>query len=428
MRMSQRCRALWGRHGFLEKQFAHGNKHCWPATHALHIVLGVWLFVAGCTSTGPRTETPSNDLELVRDGAHANVESVGPVQSRLPTEPIPVPTTTTDYVLHPDDTLPIPWADFYEMHDPTTDGEGMDISGTLVIDGRCVYLDLRPDYEFAVAEPERIVLSLPRGSLQYDSKSGELWMHHRAGQIEGPLVTGQRVSVGGTYGSRSQACENEIIVATDTIWGCQRWPTANHPLCETEEYARHRRVQRGEAQRRFDLFPVLQAAFEELRRIETDRAAAWGFDHGLNFVAWFALTGPELPSDAAQALAGDYDDLEIRIGATMSFAQLTKALENFADGQQFFVPDVNNTDDAESFELGRAVTKVWIDHPNNRLAIAIDPDWIPHQVAAAVLDIEQNDYSDTAHIRHEEVLAAIEEFIERRLHVPVGVLWALKIP
>ncbi len=428
MRVSQRCRSSCGQRRFLEEQFAHGSKRCRSALFVFYIVLGLWLFVAGCTSTVPGTEAPPSDLEQVLDGTPADVKSVGSVQSGLPTEPIPVPATTTGYVPHPNDTLPIPWADFYEMHDPTRDGGGMDISGALVIDGRCVYLDLRPDYEFIVAEPERLVLSLPRGRFQYDSKSGELWMHHRTGEVEGPLVVGQRVSVGGIYGGRSQACENEIIVASDTIWGCRRWPTANYPLCEIEEYARYRRVQRDEAQRRFDLFPVLQAAFEELRQIEADRAAAWGFDHGLDFVAWFALTGPEPPSDAAQALAGEYDDLEIRIGATTNFAQLTEAMEHFADGQQFFLPNARNADDVGSFELGRAVTKVWVDHPNNRLAIAIDPDWIPRQVAAVMLGIEQDAYSDTTRIRREEVLAVIEEFIMQRLHVPVGVAWALRSP
>ncbi|WP_419838425.1 hypothetical protein [Candidatus Poriferisodalis sp.] len=341
-------------------------------------------------------------------------------------------TTNEAYAPHPDDILPLPWADFHEMYDAAIDSmsHGMEISGRLVIEGRCAYIDSRADYATYTEGPQRLVLSLPRGKFQYDSRSEELWMHHKDRQIEGPIRVGERVSIGGSYASlRSRDCGNEIIVSTPSIWGCRRFPSVNNPLCEIEEYARFHRIQRDEARRRFELFPVLQAAFEELREIESDRVAGWGFDHGLEFAAWFSLTGLESPSETALALANAHDDLEIRTGAETSYNQLLEAQAAFADGQDLHLPFDADVDNIARFELADAVTRSWIDLSEGHLGIGVDTDWVPRQVASALLASEHGSYPDAAsvpsHIPNEELLATIERIIAQRLDVPLLVQRAL---
>ena len=327
---------------------------------------------------------------------------------------------------HPDDILPLPWADFHEMYDATIDGmsAGMQITGRLVIEEECAYVDFREDYATYTEEPKRIVLSLPRGKFQYDSQSEELWMHHKDRQIEGPIRVGELVRIGGTFGSlRSRDCGNEIIVGTPSIWGCRRALSVNNPLCETEEYARYHRIQRDEARRRFELFPVLLAAFEELKEIESDRVAGWGFDHGSEFAAWFLLTGLESPSEPALVLVDEHDDLEIRTGAETSYNQLLEAHAAFADGQDFYLPIDVDVDNIARFELADAVTRSWIDPSEGHLGIGVDPDWVPRQVASALLASEYGSYPDAAavpsDIPNEELLATIERIVALRLDVPL---------
>ena len=255
-------------------------------------------------------------------------------------------------------------------------------------------------------------------------------MHYGDRQIEGPIVVGERINVGGGSGNRrSEACGNELIVSTQSIWGCRRHFSAQYPLCEIEEYARFHRIQRDEARRRFELFPVLQAAFEELREIESDRVAGWGFDHGLEFAAWFSLTSLESPSETALALANAHDDLEIRTGAETSYNQLLEAQAAFADGQDLHLPFDADVDNIARFELADAVTRSWIDPSEGHLGIGVDTDWVPRQVASALLASEYGSYPDAAavpsHIPNEELLATIERIIAQRLDVPLLVQRAL---
>ncbi len=326
---------------------------------------------------------------------------------------------------NPDDVLPLPWADFHEMYELTSfDSEEMLIEGRLEIEGRCAYIGSQTPYSSTIEEPSRLVLALPRGRFQYDESSGELWMHYGDRQIEGPIDVGERISIGTGAGYlRSEACGNEIIVSTHSIWGCRRHFSVQYPLCEIEEYARYHHIQRDEARRRFELFPVLQATFEELKEIESDRVAGWGFDHGSEFAAWFSLTGVESPSEAALALVDEHDDLEIRTGAETSYNRLLEAHAAFADGQDFYLPVDAALENIARFELADAVTRSWIDPSEGHLGIGVDTDWMPRQVASALLASEYGSYSDAAavpsHIPREELLATIERIIAQRLDVPL---------
>ncbi len=339
--------------------------------------------------------------------------------------------TNVIFAPHPDDILPLPWADFHEMYELTSfDSHEMLIEGRLEIEGRCAYVASGLPYSSIVEESSRLVLALPRGRFQYDESNGELWMHYGDRQIEGPIVVGERINFGSAYGSlRSETCGNEIIVWTHSIWGCRRHFSAQYPLCEIEEYARRHGIQRDETRRRFELFPVLQAALEELSAIESDRAAGWGFDNGSEFAAWFSLTGLESPSDSALALANTHDDLEIRTGAETSYNQLLEAHAAFADGQDFYLPVDAALENIARFELADAVTRSWIDPSEGHLGIGVDTDWVPRQVASALLASEYGSYPDAAsvpsHIPSEELLAAIERIIEQRLDVPLLVQRAL---
>lgn len=337
------------------------------------------------------------------------------------------------YVPHPEDILPLPWADFYEMHTPAKDSEGMTIDGRLEIEGRCAYIDFRVEYETQVEEPQRLVLSLPRGELQLDALSNELWWHYPPRHLEGPIAAGERIRIHGIYGSRrSTACGDELIATTDAIWGCRRWPTTDRPLCEVEEYARRHSVQRDEAQRRLDLIPALQAVFEELKAIEIDRTAGWGFDHGREFSAWFWLTGTDSPSEKAQALAVEHPELEFRTGAAASYYQLLEVQSSFTDGKSLYLARDVGGEESGGFELANAVTRSWIDHGENELVVAVDPDWVPRNVASVLMAGEHSSYSDKSdlprHLHDIELLLAIQRVIERRLDAPLRVTRGSKFP
>ena len=91
----------------------------------------------------------------------------------------------------------MPWADFAEIHEPNLDanmdGLGWPESGYLAIDGDCVYLELVDFEEPFPSEHRRIALSFPRGWTQYDSDSGEIFLHQRSGFVYGPFASGDFV-------------------------------------------------------------------------------------------------------------------------------------------------------------------------------------------------------------------------------------------
>ena len=123
-------------------------------------------------------------------------------------------------------------------------------------------------------------------------------------------------------------------------------------------------------------------------------------------------------------LADEHEELEIRVGATTSYSRLLAAHEAFADGQGFFVSDEERTGAATRFMLSNAVANSWIDHSENGLVIAVDPRWVPRQVAAVVLTGNPDGYSSMDIVPHEELLVTIQGIVEQRLGVPVRVMRA----
>lgn len=392
-------------------------------------VLAMW----GCTASAQHETRSQEQSDRTSAGRSVGVDTIEEAQVAAALSTTASTTSVPVFVPHLDDILPLPWADFHEMHDPTQDSAGMEITGRLEIEGRCAYIDFLASYETHVEDPKRLVLSLPRGRIQFDPRSNELWIHRRGREVDGPIASGQRISIGGSYGKlRSRPCGNEVIVFTDGIWGCRRWPSTSHPLCEIEEYARLHRVQRDEAQRRFDLFPILQSALDELREIEDERAAGWGLDHGLKFAAWFWLKGADPPSEAARSLADEHDDLEIRVGAAFGYSELVEAQASFADGQYMYLSSNVNDEASEPFELADAVTQSWIDHRENELVVSVDPDQVPRRVAVSLSVGEYGSYPDIAAVPsslpNDELLATIQRVLERRLDVSLRVTRGLKVP
>ncbi len=387
--------------------------------------------ILGCASTEQSAEIYQEDSGITQSSEtvfnrSTQVESTEVAAAPIDTLPINVP--------HPEDVLPLPWADFNEMHAPGGDYNGMGITGRLEIEDRCVYLDFRASYDTYTQEPQRLVLSLPRDRIQYDPASGELWVHYSGGKLEGPIVSGQRVGTGGSYGGRSQLCDNEVLATVSGLRGCRRVPTVNHPLCEIEEYARLHRIQRDEAQRRFVLFPTLLGAIEELREIEAVRTAGWGFEHKPEFLAWFRLTDNDPPSETSRTLTDKYEELEIRTGATFSYKQLLEAQRLFADGHDLCLPQDTNDKELHCFELASAVAQTWIDHGKNELVVAVDFDRLPRRIASSVLaaEAEHDGYLDAgailSHISTDELLAAVGHIIEQQLDVPLRVVRGVKFP
>lgn len=174
-----------------------------------------------------------------------------------------------------------------EMNEPGDDYHMVDQRGTLVIDGDCAYIDLTGEEDFSPAGKSHYVLSLPRGSMRHDESNALYWLTTNGEQVEGPFRTGDIIGVGGsgTF-RRSSYCGNNYVWVTPMILGCVRHFGDVRPLCAPEEYTRINSVSRVEARWRLERLSGLEIVLELLRKLESNRVAGWGFDHGKEFRAW----------------------------------------------------------------------------------------------------------------------------------------------
>ena len=120
-------------------------------------------------------------------------------------------------------------------------------------------------------------------------------------------------------------------------------PMSAHAISTTEgetirnpvvaSYASDYSVTLAEAQQRLERIAELQEIIEALHAAESERLAGWGIDHHGPMIAWVWLTGTEPPTSAATAIAAAHDDVQIRTGATVTFAALAAAQDRFGIGE-----------------------------------------------------------------------------------------------
>lgn len=331
--------------------------------------------------------------------------------------------------------LPLPWADFREMYQrrPGTDSDLMETSGTLRIEGKCLYLDELPTEQYRPHDEQRWVLALPNDLVQYDETSGELWFHRRI-HVLGPFLSGDEVVASDINWrrTRSSQCGNHRIISAGSIDDCPYLSDKYRRACSVAAYSATHGWLPDEASRRLDRIVEMEALLAELREAEPLRIAGWGIDHadlykkiGDSFVAWLWLTGDDPPSEELGEIAAEHQDVEIRTGASTSYAALLAAQEAFGEGTSVDLPLVRHDGTAEHFQLSRAVAWTWINHRSNVLEIGIDHRWIPHEVASVLLTGNPDVYDDSRWPPEEKLYAKIAEVLRDHIDVPFVVVWGL---
>ena len=149
----------------------------------------------------------------------------------------------------------------------------------------------------------------------------------------------------------------------------------------------------SEAQRRLNRIGGIKEALETIRGLESERLAGWGIDHEARFGGWVWLVGDDPASATALEVADVHADIDIRTGATYTYAELQNAQTSFA--QELFdahSPDTNQgvvansgTSESGSETLGtpttpdldaglaQAVRFLATDMESNSMRVAIDP-------------------------------------------------------
>lgn len=408
------------------------------------VLLGVLIVLLGCSDAA--TEFPStsqaslasvepNPLSDVSSSSGVSGESTGSTTSQLSSASTTAKLGSRDEArpaLHssPARPLSLPWADFAEMHEPNLDanldGIGWPESGFLAIDGDCVYLELVDFEEPFPSEHRRIALSFPRGWTQYDSDSDEIFVHQRSGLVYGPFASDNFVSAeSGMSLALSDTCDDRLILRAWDVAPCIGNYTRHGIWCPEQQYSMRYGVFPSEARQQLASIPELQGLLEQLRDIEEHRFAGWGIDRDGaegTYLAWLWVTGSGPPSDAAQRLADEHDDVELRIGAERTYEELDQALMQFNSGSEYYLP-LSDTSYLRypQLELRSVVRRSYVDHRANRLEIAIDSLGISRPVASAVLTGNARTIANRNDVSREELEAVIGDLLTQHLGVPVKV-------
>lgn len=165
---------------------------------------------------------------------------------------------------------------------------------------------------------------------------------------------------------------DDVLAATPADPGLIHGPDVDvEPTTpEVAFYAADYTVTEGEARRRLDRIQPLQAILASIRRIESARLAGWGIDHQGPFRGWVWLTGDEPPSTQASAIADAHTDVEIRTGATHTYAELRAARSEMLGGASVRRDPPDGVLPADVRPL---VTFTGISMRDNAVRIGIDP-------------------------------------------------------
>lgn len=333
--------------------------------------------------------------------------------------------------LTPSRPLPLPWAEFAEMYEPILDANmsplGWAESGFLEMDGDCVYLELVDLEEPFPSEHRRIALSLPHGWTQYDPLSTKIYVHQQSGFVYGPFTSGDFVSDSGFMSlAKSDVCGDRLIKRAWDLTPCSGNYTRHRIRCPVQQYSIRYGVFPAEAQRQLERLPELEAVLVSLRDLEQQRFAGWGIDRDRDegiYRAWLWLTGSSSPSDAAQRLADRHDDVVLRVGAVFSHDELERALVRFDGGRDLYLPLSDSSYlRYPPLELKDAVTRSYVDHRANGLAVALDPERFSRPVVSAVLTGDARVIENRYEISRDELRVVIGSLLEDRLGVPVSAM------
>lgn len=389
------------------------------------------------TSSGNPAHVAQSQSSLHAVGSQANASGTSrdftTGETSLP-DSASVPSEHEDVrsALHltPSRPLPMPWADFAEMHEPNLDanmdGLGWPESGFVVIEGDCLYLELVGFEQPFPREHRRVALSLPRGWTQYDSASGEIYIHQRSGFVYGPFASGDFVSTsGGLSLAQSDTCGDRLVLRAWDIAPCAGNYTRHVIWCPDWQYSMDYQVLPSEARAQLARIPELEKLLGQLRNIEQERFAGWGIDRDGTenaHLAWLWVIGSDPVSDAAQRLADEYDDVELRTGAELAYEELERALMKFNGGREISLP-LSDTSHHRypQLELQSVVRRSHVDHRANRLEVAVDSFSISRPVASAVLMGSARAITERSEIAREELEAVIGDLLTQHLGVPVKV-------
>lgn len=177
-------------------------------------------------------------------------------------------------------------------------------------------------------------------------------------------------------------------------------------------YALDYSVTHEEAQRRLDRIRPIQEILASIRDIESGRLAGWGIDHTADFNGWVWLTGHRPPHPEAARIANAHTDINIRLGARYSLAQLINAQESlFGDGALGSITEEPGAD------ASSIVTFTGIDMRANAVRVGIDPA-LATPAPGVPLGIDPTPITDSA---FQTAAAELTRVLQTRLNVNIQV-------
>ncbi len=229
------------------------------------------------------------------------------------------------------------------------------LGGVLIIDPPCVYFikttDVSDDWEEYASKPTRHLLSLARPYTRYDFRTETLYN----GPF-GPFSSGDKVELHGNDPTTSDP-QDEFIADDCTANG-----TSNHSV-HRSHFMRHPSKLFNMPRHRYERTRVLPQILDSIREIENTRIAGWGTDPN-TLKGWVLLAGDEPPNPDAARIASAHDDIDIRIGAEHTHAELLTAKRELFN-------HIEPTGVLADIE--RIVTFTGIDMEANAVRIGIDP-------------------------------------------------------
>ncbi len=229
--------------------------------------------------------------------------------------------------------------------------------GTIVIEPPCVYLLLETwspteEWDSYPLRRERYFLNMPRPRVRYDPITETLW-----NGIDGPFASGDDVQV--IFGAPKIGVPSEGFIAS----GCTATGNGTHLEYRTPYLTQRDWPPRVPDDRR-ERLPAILPILASIREIEGARVAGWGIYPAGDLIGWISLAGDAQPSAEAVRIARVHPDVEIRVGAAHTYAELLAARHGLFKNIE-----------ATGFmtDLERMVTYTGIDMKANAIRIGIDP-------------------------------------------------------
>ena len=180
-------------------------------------------------------------------------------------------------------------------------------------------------------------------------------------------------------------------------------------------YASEYSVTAQEAQRRLDRIQPIQEILASIRDLESSRLAGWGIDHSGTFKGWVWLTGNQPPSAGAASIANTHADVEIRTGATHSYAALLAAQDGLGA-----VGPTGRVNDSSGSDVWSIVTFTDINLRTNGIELGIDPA-LGMKVPGGLTDTVEPSVTDEAlQAKATEVAGILRDHIPVRFAVVDG--------